>query len=260
MPQAARITSALAVAARSLYPDVMGRIGRFEVFVADSSEVGARSSASGRIAVNTGVAALKPTDDWLALVLAREMGHVIAGHHSDNSTASILTSVIMNVVVPGSGLIKSALSFAGSQIAESSGQARQVAEADDIAYRLLAAAGFAPREVALSVALGPDAAQMGESSWARTFLQSTQAFMARVRGRGDNLRFATDPAPPSAREAVVVAPAAPAATVVAGTEGHLRQALPPRLSAEEIVVRARPSGMPGPLLLGGNLVPVRRIE
>ena len=53
----------------------------------------------------------------------------------------------------------------------------------------------------------------------------------------------------SAREAVVTVAGAPAATVVAGTEGHLRQALPPRLSTatKSSSGQAR-QACPGPLI------------
>jgi hypothetical protein len=248
MVQARRVVRSLQAAGNALYPESMRGIGTFDVFVADSQEIGILSSATGRIALNAGFADLKPTDDWLALVLAREMGHVIAGHHTNNSTASMVTSVLMNIVLPGSGLIKSAISFAGSQVAAVSGRERQTTEADEIAVKLLEAAGYTPRTVALSLALGPTDSQLGNSDWANTFKASAKSLLSRVRGGTE------------APQAEARAPAPPA---IVSTEGHLRSlTLTPavRVPADELVLRTRPSGLPGPLLLGGNQVPPRRLE
>ncbi|MBL8383142.1 MAG: M48 family metalloprotease [Burkholderiales bacterium] len=249
--QARRLLGALASSATRLYPDALGRIGGFDVFVADSPDVGAASSASGRIALNAGFAALAPTDDWLAFVIAREMGHVIAGHHDSNSTASIITSVVMNLVLPGSQLVKSALSFAGSQAAAVGSRDRQRGEADQVAIRLLEGAGFTAKTLALNLAVGPGASSLGDSSWAQAFATTSQALLARFR-----------PAPDARGGPVAVAAvAAGAAAAPAPGARHLgNPGSPSGLAPEDIVVTRRPSGMPGPLMLGGHLVPVRRIE
>ena len=250
--QARRIVGDLAAAGASLYPDAIGRVGRFDVYVADSKEVSAMSSATGRIALNAGFAELRPTDDWLALVIAREMGHVIAGHHSDNSMASIVTSVLMNLLVPGSGLIKSALSLAGSQLAAESGRVKQAAEADDIAMKLLEAAGYTPGVLALNLAVGPSESQLGKSSWAQAFGVSATNLVARFRsGRAA-------PSLAHAKPAVTEDKSAPA---VPTDDAYARSPAVLLSPAEEtIVVRTRPSGLPGPLILSGHLVPARRIE
>ena len=101
LQQARRVIAGLQVAGTGMFPDAAQRVGAFDVFVADSDELSAASSATGQIALNAAFIALKPTDDWLAYVLAREMAHVIAGHHANNSTASIATSVVMNLLLPG---------------------------------------------------------------------------------------------------------------------------------------------------------------
>lgn len=250
--QVRRVAEGLYAASAALYRDATARIGRFDVFIADSAQASALSSATGRIAVSSGMADLKPTDDWLALVLAREMGHVLAGHHDNNSTASLVTSVLMNLVLPGSGLIKSAISFAGSQVAAVAGRERQIGEADEIAFKLLEATGYTPKSLALNLALGPSDAQLGKSAWAEAFSTSSKALVARVRG--------VPPATPvvAVHDGGVAAPA-----LVASTEAHLRAApIQPvsRIAPEAIVVRGRPSGMPGPLMLGGQPMPFRRIE
>lgn len=252
--QVRRIARGLSEASAALYPEAVVRLGAFDAYVADSREIAAQSSATGRIAVNAGFAALKPTDDWLALVLAREMSHVLAGHHDNNSTASLVTSVLMNIILPGSGLVKSALSFAGSQVAAGSGRDRQIGEADAIALRLLEKAGYSAQAVALNVTLGPRETQLGDSAWARDFAASGRALVAATRG--------SPAAPPAADAAAPVMVAGSdaerkPAPVVASTVGHLGVL---RLYPEDVALRARPSGMPGPLLLGGHAVPPRRLE
>jgi Zn-dependent protease with chaperone function len=54
-------------------------------------EAGSASSANGRIALNAALGKLAPYDEWLAFVIARKMGHVIARHHEENSAASMAT-------------------------------------------------------------------------------------------------------------------------------------------------------------------------
>ena len=240
--QAQRVLGGLQASAYNLFPKAVARIGTFQVFVGDSRDISAMSSATGRIAINAGFADLAPTDDWLALVLAREMGHVISGHHDNNSTASILTSVLMNILVPGSSLIKSAASFAGSQLASSSGHERQLGEADGVALQLLEGAGYTARSLALNLALGPGEWRLGSTKWAEGFVASSRVIVARAR-------------PQPAIEAKREAPA----PLVASSKGHLTNTATSS-ALEEIVMRRRPSGMPGPLLLGGHIVAPRLLE
>jgi hypothetical protein len=242
--QAQRVLSDLQASAASLYPDALARVGAFEVFIANSKEISVMSSATGKIALNAGFSDLAPTDDWLALVLAREMAHVVAGHHDSNSAVSIITSVLMNLIVPGSGLIKSAVSFAGSQVASASGRERQLLEADGVALKLLEAAGYTIEAVALNLALGPGEARLGDTGWARSFATTSRLVVARGRpqlapaGRSEERRE-------------------PDAPTVASTSGRFAAASAP----EEIVVaRRRPSGLSGPLIFGGNVVPARLLD
>lgn len=250
--QIRRVAAGLYATSAALYPEATQRIGRFDVFIADSAQVSVLSSATGRIAISNGIADLKPTDDWLALVVAREMGHVLAGHHDDNSTASLVTSILMNLVLPGSGLVKSAISFAGSQVAAVAGRERQTGEADEIAFKLLDASGYTAKSLALNLALGPGDAQLGKSAWAEAFGASSRALIARVRGV----------LPPTVAVATNEGGVA-ALALVASANAHSRAMLTEpvsRIAPEAIVVRWRPSGMLGPLILGGQPMPFRRIE
>jgi hypothetical protein len=183
--QVQRLAEALQIGAENLYPDLAERVpemvgNRFEVYVVEDDEPGSASSADGKIALHSGLGLEQPYDDWLAFVIAREMGHVIARHHEENSAASIITSVIMNLIIPGSSLLKSALSAGASQIASISGREVQAQEADAIAMGLLNAAGFRHQDVSLALRITP--AGSDDSQWSRDFRQSTDNFLEAQRG------------------------------------------------------------------------------
>ena len=239
--QTQRLVPALESAARGLYPKMMARVARFDVYVAQSADVETRSSPAGKIAIGSALADLRLTDDALAFVIAREMGHVLGGHHEDNSAASIVTSIIMNLLLPGSSLIKSAISMASSELAASSDSERQAKEADEIAVRLLETAGYRIRNLALSLATAP--VDQGTGSWARSFRQSTGNIVAQARPL---------PVTPPALSVIAVAEA--------GTPMSTSHPPEPSRFSDEPLIRARPSGIAGPLLLGGYAVPSRRVD
>ena len=291
--QAQRLVPALEAAARGLHPAMMARIGKFDVYVADSTDVETRSSSAGKVALHAGLAPLQLTDDVLAFVIAREMGHVLAGHQEDNSTASLVTSVVMNLLLPGSGLLKSALSMATSELVSSSGGERQVREADEIAVHLLETAGYRRRDLRLSLALDASGERLGDGSWAKSFRTSAAAIMANSRPAvpapvalltgaafaagiavaGGAAPDATIDTPVASAVAVAAAvPTAPTEEVAAGSKASVPIAAvsPPLVNAVapapalplalELVTRSRPSGVAGPLMLGGYSVPSRRID
>lgn len=299
--QAQRLAPALEVAARGLHPAMMERIGKFDVYVADSTNVETRSSSTGKVALHAGLAPLLLTDDALAFVIAREMGHVLAGHQEDNSTASLVTSIVMNVLLPGSSLLKSAISIATSEAVSASNGERQVREADEIAVRLLETAGYRMRNLGLSLALDAADERMGEGSWAKAFRTSAAGIVAKSR-RGTSPADSLAAVSPVmyvaanvvAAEAAILAapvtatPVTPALAVTAvsaaaqssahqstqqsaqqsthqsahhsaGTASAADPATRLKLSLEP-AIRARPSGIAGPLLLGGYTVPLRQID
>ena len=267
--QARRLAPALEAAARGLHPAMMERIGKFDVYVADSTNVETRSSSTGKVALHAGLAPLQLTDDALAFVIAREMGHVLAGHQEDNSAASLVTSIVMNLLLPGSSLLKSVISMVTSEAVSSAGGERQVREADEIAVRLLETAGYRMRNLGLSLALDAADERMGEGSWAKAFRTSAAAIMAKAQmgSPPDNLAAAAAVLPGPAVTAVIAvssvssvttamsatpAPAVSSAQHNAGTAAlHL---------SLEPVMRARPSGIAGPLMLSGYTVPLRRLD
>jgi Zn-dependent protease with chaperone function len=183
MRQVKRVAGALQEGVRDMYPDLAQRVpglgGGFDVYVAEGNEPGSASSANGKIAINEALGVVQPYDDWVAFVIAREMGHVIARHHEENSAASIAASVFMNIVIPGSGLLKSAVSAGGSGIAAKSRQDAQALEADAIAFSLLKAAGFSLRDVSLSLLVSP--ALPDDDPWSNNFRKSSGIFVDRVR-------------------------------------------------------------------------------
>lgn len=182
--QVERVAGVLQAGAQRLYPDLALRVpglvdSRFDVYVVAGEEPGSDSSANGRIALNAALGARRPYDDWLAFVIAREMGHVIARHHEENSSAGIATSVIMNILIPGSGLLKGLISAGGSGIAAKSQRDVQAREADAIALELLEAAGFHLRDIYLTLIIEP--LSLGDSAWSRRFRTSSELLLAQVR-------------------------------------------------------------------------------
>lgn len=179
--QALRVAALLERGAQGLYPDLARRLParHFEVYVVAVDAPGSASCANGRVALNAGLAMGQPDDDWLAFVIAREMGHVIARHHEENSTAVIATSLIFNLVVPGGGLLKSLVSAGSSSLAATSRRDVQAMEADAIAFRLLAAAGFRLRDVSRSLLKAPLA--LDDGAWSQRFRASSGNLAAEVR-------------------------------------------------------------------------------
>lgn len=179
--QVRRIAGVLQIGVTSLQPDLARRFPasagrRFDVYVVEGDALGSASSANGRIALNEAFARLPPYDEVLAFVIAREMGHVIARHHEENSAASIAASAILTVLIPGSGMLKTAISAAGSGLAARSKEDAQALEADAIALGVLRAAGFRLRDVSLS--LRSALALPDDGRWSKRFRTSSDNLLA----------------------------------------------------------------------------------
>lgn len=186
----------LADVAYRQYAELHLRFPRFEFIVADKADAGAASSAGGSVVIYRGVRLLNLDDGALAFVMAREMSHVIAGHHDENVTTSVLVAVAAQILLPVLNIARgaaaafssgaattaattaagtvatttamaSAASFAGSRALRASYRPQQVREAETIAMKLLVAAGWDGREVsdqleALRPALPEEPAWTGE--------------------------------------------------------------------------------------------------
>lgn len=182
--QVQRIAGILQKGAEDLYPDLQQRVpglagNRFDVYVVDGDNPVSTSSPSGRIALTAALGTQRPYDGWMAFVIAREMGHVIARHHEENSSAGMTTSMIMNILVPGSSLLKMLISASGSAIAAKSQRGVQALEADAIARELLEAAGFRPRDIYLTLLIDP--LLLDDGAWSNDFRKSSDDFLAYFR-------------------------------------------------------------------------------
>lgn len=166
----------LAMAAAALSADLRLGAPRFEVVAPGKDDIGTLSSASGSIVVFDGVRALGLADAALAFLIAREMGHVIARHHEENTATGIAVSVAVAILFPVTGLLQgveaaytastlatTATSFAGSRVVRAFYREDQRREADAYAMLILARAGWTPRDV--SRALHAAAPRLAGEGW-----------------------------------------------------------------------------------------------
>lgn len=183
------------------------RFPRFEFVVADKLDPGAASSAAGTVVIYRGVRRLDLDDAALAFVLAREMSHIIAGHHDENVTTSILVAVAAQILLPvlnvgalfsggaattaaattaassaiGTTAVASAASFAGSRALRATFRPQHVQEAEALAMKLLAAAGWDGREVSDQLeVLRP--ALPDEPGWTAELRESAQRIASLMQG------------------------------------------------------------------------------
>jgi hypothetical protein len=200
----------LADVAYRQHADLYLRFPRFEFIIADKVDPGAASSAGGTVVIYRGVRELDLDDGALAFVLAREMGHVIAGHHDENATTSILVAVAAQILLPVFNIARgaaaafssnaattaaattassavtttamaSAASFAGSRALRASYRPQQGREAETIAMKLLVAAGWDGREVSDQLeALRPPLTE--EPAWTKELRESAQHIGSLMQG------------------------------------------------------------------------------
>jgi Zn-dependent protease with chaperone function len=207
----ARLGERLADQAFELYPDLHERIGRFEFLSSDKAEPGTTSNASGTVVVFGGTRVLELSDPALAFILVREMGHVIGRHHNENTATSIIVSVLAQVLLPMTGLLRSlallpgastaaaasattatattgsvaaatatatAASFLGSRAVIASYWPQQLAEADTIALTVLARLGYDPRATADALAEA-ERYLAGDGRWPRD-LRASAGHVAQI--------------------------------------------------------------------------------
>lgn len=197
----------LADAAFRQHAELHLRFPRFEFIVADKVDPGAASSAAGTVVIFRGVRGLDLDDAALAFVLAREMGHIIVGHHDENVTTSIMVAVAAQILFPilnigalfssgaattaaattaaGSALaataVASAASFAGSRALRATYRPQHALEAEAMAMELLAAAAWDGREVSSQLeALRPGI--QDEPSWTAELRESALRIATLMQG------------------------------------------------------------------------------
>jgi Zn-dependent protease with chaperone function len=197
----------LADAAFRQHPELHLRFPRFEFVVADKLDPGAASSGGGTVVIYRGVRRLELDDAALAFILAREMSHVIAGHHDENVTSSILVAVAAQILLPvlnigalfsgsaatsaaattaaGSAAtttaMASAASFAGSRALRATFRPQQVREAEAMAMKLLATIGWDGREVSDQLEVLPPALP-DESGWTAELRESARRLASWMQG------------------------------------------------------------------------------
>jgi predicted Zn-dependent protease len=219
----ARIGERLAEKAFELYPDLRERIGQFEFVIAEKAEPGTVSNAGGTVVIFSNTRDLGLSDPALAFVLAREMGHVIARHHNENTATKIIVGVLAQVLLPVSGIIRAlafipgassaaaatattasataggsvaamtatatAASFLGSKIVIATYWPKQLDEADRIALTVMARVGFSPQDTADALAAVDE--RLNDSSWPRDLHASAEHVAQIAQGpRPDKARVA----------------------------------------------------------------------
>lgn len=189
--QVKRLGSRLAQSAFEADPELKDRIPVFTFSVADKSEPGTASDASGAIVVYRGVRQTRIDEEALAFLIAREMGHVIARHHDEKSATRIIASLFAQLVFPAinlapglSFLASSAASVVGTEVISAGENSKRRQEADAIALDLLARQGWSSGDVAN--ALSAYARDLGRDGWA----QGVRTSLAQVEQGGPQIFLA----------------------------------------------------------------------
>ncbi len=186
-----RVGTRLAQAAFAIHPELHEHIDKFEFIIAEKSSPGSLSNSAGSVVIFRGVQQLQLGEEALAFLIAREMGHIIAHHHEENSATSMLFSVLAAVFIPVTNLLSgsaavaqtasasamstaatSAASFIGSKITIASYKADQSREADGIALDLLVKLGW--NKYILANSLVSQTKFVNDDNWSKDFLGSAQ--------------------------------------------------------------------------------------
>jgi hypothetical protein len=148
---------ALTQAAMLVYPQQQSRLGRMEFSVVEKRDAGIASSSKGRIMVFRGLQDLGLSDDALAFIMAREIGHLLAGHHRTNTSTKLMISALASVLFPAVAVLaasstaaqastattlltsaaSTATSVIGGEVAVSSMKPAQLNESVDIALQIM---------------------------------------------------------------------------------------------------------------------------
>ncbi|HQQ33037.1 MAG TPA: M48 family metalloprotease [Methylophilus sp.] len=157
----------LSKVAEKLYPQQQTLVQRMTFTVADKKDPGTASNNKGNIIVFRGVQSLQFSDDALSFIIAREMGHVLGGHHTTNTSTKLIISALASVIFPAAAIIgasstaaqastatslvtsaaSTATSFVGGEIAMAKMKPTQLQTADEIAHHLMEKAGWDMRSV-----------------------------------------------------------------------------------------------------------------
>ena len=168
--QVVRLGTRLAAAAYEAYPELKERVPRFNFVVAEKIDGGSSSNASGTIVIYRGVRKAPLEEETLAWLIANEMAHVIARHHDEKSAATIVSSILAQILFAPANLARGVAFLAsstataiGKDLITESGTPQRRKEADTIALELLALQGWSDTEIADS--LLDYSNRLGKSPW-----------------------------------------------------------------------------------------------
>ncbi|MBX9401020.1 M48 family metallopeptidase [Lysobacter sp. BMK333-48F3] len=109
----------------------------------------------GKVGVNTGIFTVARNQDQLAAVIAHEIGHVVSRHHDERITRQMSAQIGLGVLGSlvgaryGEGMASTANQLGGAALQTAfllPGSRTQETEADVVGQRLMAQAGYDPRQ------------------------------------------------------------------------------------------------------------------
>ena len=127
----------------------------WETAVFTNKEPNAFALPGGKVGVNTGIFTVAKNQDQLAAVLGHEIGHVIARHHEERITRQMGAQAGLGVLGALAGArygegAANTVNQLGGMTAQAAfllpGSRTQESEADVVGQRLMAQAGFDPRQ------------------------------------------------------------------------------------------------------------------
>ena len=122
----------------------------WETAVFAQQEPNAFALPGGKVGVNTGILTVAKTQDQLAAVIAHEIGHVVDNHHDERITRQMGASGVVQLLGALAGDYGQLATQGGSVLAQTGfllpGSREQETEADIVGQRLMAQAGFDPRQ------------------------------------------------------------------------------------------------------------------
>jgi hypothetical protein len=172
--QVERIGAELAIEARFFSPELFQRIDSFRIEVSQDAEGGTASNSRGHIAISSELARTDPTDDVVAFLIAREMGHMIARHDEEDAGVRMAFSALTALVPGGSLIARLAASTLGSLGLTRSWANDQRREADVLALALLKRTDRSREVIALNLRAGLSRDQLRTSQWSAQLLESIE--------------------------------------------------------------------------------------
>jgi len=117
----------------------------FTFTVIDSPDINAFALPGGFVYINRGLLAYLESEAELAGVLAHEIAHVTAGHHSEQQVAGVTNKVVATTayILTGSGGLANASNMYGTELVSGYGREMEL-EADGLGAQYMHASGYNP--------------------------------------------------------------------------------------------------------------------